>query len=66
MLLEGNGESSKSCDIAASMEVSTAVPVGRAVPSTSAKDYLTDEEFSCDETQPPAVCMYFLYSVSVV
>jgi len=66
VLLEGNSESSKSCDMAASMEVPPAVPVGGAVPSTNAKDYLTDEELFCDESQPPAVCMYFLYNVSSV
>lgn len=57
VLVEGSGEPSKQCDMAAaSTEVSTAAPVGGAIPSTSTKEYLTDEELFCDESQPPVVC----------
>lgn len=56
--MQGNGEPSKQCDMPASTEVSTAAPVGGAIPSTSTKEYLTDEELYCDESQPPVVCIY--------
>ena len=51
-LLKGN---SKQCNMAASTEVPTAAPVGGAIRSASTKEYLTDEEFFCDESQPPMV-----------
>jgi len=53
---ECNSESSKQCDMVSSTETSTAAPVGGAIPSTSTKDYLTDEELFCDEPQPSVVC----------
>ena len=62
-LLKGN---SKPCNMAASTEVPTVVPVGGAMPSASTKEYLTDEEFFCDEsmTQPPVVCICYNVCVS--
>lgn len=54
----GNCESSKQCHMAASTEVSTAAPVGGAMPSASTKEYLTDEELDCDESQPAVVRIY--------
>ena len=53
-LVESNSESSKQCDMVASTELSTAAPVGGAASTT--KEYLTDEELFCDESQPPVVC----------
>ena len=46
--------------MAASTEVPTAAPVGGAMPSASTKEYLTDEELFCDESQPPVVCVCYL------
>ena len=41
----------------ASTEVATAASVGGAPPSAGAKEYLTDEELECDESQPSTVCI---------
>lgn len=50
----------------ASTEVPTAAPVGGAMPSASTKEYLTDEEFFCDETHPPVVRVNYIVSLLCV
>ena len=44
--------------MAASTEVSTATSVGGAPHSAGTKEYLTDEELDCDESQPSMVCVW--------